>query len=142
MNFLNNNVQYTERKRTRLCAHQDTEEKLHEMFVVYTNSTYMRPNKHPKDESVQILAGAADFVFFDQDGKVTDVLQMGDQHSGKPFYVRVPKEIYHTMLMRTERSHPPRGAVGAISQGQYDDFRAMGSARDRCARYREFQCAG
>ena len=112
VNFLNNNVQYTERKRTRLCAHQDTEEKLHEMFVVYTNSTYMRPNKHPKDESVQILAGAADFVFFDQDGKVADVLQMGDQYSGKPFYVRVPKEIYHTMLMRTERVTLHEGLSG------------------------------
>lgn len=112
MNFLNNNVQYTERKRTRLCAHQDTEEKLHEMFVVYTNSTYMRPNKHPKDESVHILAGAADFVFFDLEGNVTDVLEMGDQQSGKPFYVRVPKEIYHTMLMRTERVTLHEGLSG------------------------------
>src|SRR3984957_14201297 len=112
MNFLNNNVQYTERKRTRLCAHQDTEEKLHEMFVVYTNSTYMRPNKHPKDESVHILAGAADFVFFDQNGNVTDVLQMGDQRSGKPFYVRVPTGIYHTMLMRTERVTLHEGLSG------------------------------
>jgi cupin fold WbuC family metalloprotein len=112
MSFLNDNVQYTERKRTRLCAHQDTEEKLHEMFVVYTNSTYMRPNKHPKDESVHILAGSADFVFFDQAGNITDVLQMGDQASGKPFYCRVPKEIYHTMLMRSERVTLHEGLSG------------------------------
>ena len=57
-------------------------------------------------KSVHILDGAADFVFFDDNGAVTDVLQMGDQRSGKPFYVRVPKEIYHTMLMRTERDPP------------------------------------
>jgi cupin fold WbuC family metalloprotein len=112
MRFLNDNVQYTERRRTRLCAHQDTEEKLHEMFVVYTNSTYMRPNKHPKDESVHILAGCADFVFFDQAGSVTDVLQMGDQASEKPFYCRVPKEVYHTMLMRSERVTLHEGLSG------------------------------
>ena len=112
MSFLGDNVQSTERKRTRLCAHQDTEEKLHEMFVVYTSSTYMRPNKHPKDESVQILAGSADFVFFDPDGNVTEVLQMGDQASGLPFYCRVPREVYHTMLMRSERVALHEGLSG------------------------------
>ena len=39
------------------------------MFVVYTSSTYMRPNKHPKEESLHILKGYADFVFFDQEVK-------------------------------------------------------------------------
>jgi cupin fold WbuC family metalloprotein len=112
MGFLGDNVQFTERKRTRLCVHQNTEEKLHEMFVVYTSSTYMRPNKHPKDESVQILAGSADFVFFDPEGNVTEVLQMGDQASGLPFYCRVPREVYHTMLMRSERVTLHEGLSG------------------------------
>jgi cupin fold WbuC family metalloprotein len=110
--FLNNNVQYTERKRTRLCAHQDTEEKLHEMFVVYTNSTYMRPNKHPKDESLHILDGFADFVFFDQKGNVTDVLQLGSLGSGRPFYCRVPRDTYHTVLIRSERLTIHEGLSG------------------------------
>src|SRR5215470_5415673 len=54
INFLRNNVETTVRQRTRLCAHKGPEDGLHEMFVVYTNNTYMRPNKHPKDESLHI----------------------------------------------------------------------------------------
>jgi cupin fold WbuC family metalloprotein len=100
--FLQSQVESTERKRTRLCAHRSPEESLHEMFVVYTGSTYMRPNKHPKEESLHILKGYADFVFFDQQGDVTDVLQLGEPSSGRPFYCRVPRDTYHTVIMRSE----------------------------------------
>lgn len=100
--FLESGVHFNERKRVRLCAHQSPEESLHEMFVVYTDSTYMRPNKHPKDESLHILKGHADFVFFDRQGNVTEVVQLGDPQSGRPFYCRVPRETYHTLLMRSE----------------------------------------
>jgi cupin fold WbuC family metalloprotein len=101
--FLQNNVRATSRQRTRLCTHQGPEDRLHEMFVVYTNSTYMRPNKHPKEESLHIFDGYADFVFFDQVGNVTDVVQLGALSSGRPFYCRIPRDIYHTVLIRSER---------------------------------------
>lgn len=103
IDFLRNNVETTIRQRTRLCTHKGPEDGLHEMFVVYTDNTYMRPNKHPKDESLHILGGAADFVFFDNDGKVTDVVQLGDAASDRPFYCRVPREVYHTVLIRSKR---------------------------------------
>jgi len=113
IDFLQSKVQSTERKRTRLCAHRSPEESLHEMFVVYTDCTYMRPNKHPKDESLHILEGHADFVFFDQDGNVTDLVQLdGDRSSGKPFYCRVPQDTYHTVLIRSERLVIHEGLTG------------------------------
>ncbi len=110
--FLRENVEKTVRQRTRLCTHKGPEDGLHEMFVVYTNNTYMRPNKHPKDESLHILGGQADFVFFDNDGNVTDVLQLGNAASGRPFYCRVPREIYHTVLIRSERLAIHEGLSG------------------------------
>jgi cupin fold WbuC family metalloprotein len=112
IDFLQDNVQSTERKRIRLCAHQSPEENLHEMFVVYTSSTYMRPNKHPKDESLHILKGLADFVFFDQQGNVTEVVQLGELSSGRPFYCRVPQDTYHTVLMRSDRLVIHEGLTG------------------------------
>jgi cupin fold WbuC family metalloprotein len=114
--FLQNNVQATARQRTRLCAHQSPEESLHEMFVVYTNSTYMRPNKHPKEESLHILGGSADFVFFDQVGNVTDVVQLGALSSGRPYYCRVPRDTYHTVLIRSERLTIHEGLTGPFRQ--------------------------
>jgi cupin fold WbuC family metalloprotein len=112
VSFLRNNVETTVRQRTRLCAHKGPEDGLHEMFVVYTNNTYMRPNKHPKDESLHILGGCADFVFFDLKGNVTNIVQLGDAASDRPFYCRVPKETYHTVLIRSERLTIHEGLSG------------------------------
>lgn len=104
MDFLKATVNETRRKRVRLCAHPTTENTLHEMFVVYMDMTYVKPNLHlGKDESLHILEGAADFLFFDNDGKVIEVIPLGDYHSGRPFYCRVPASAWHTIIMRSER---------------------------------------
>src|SRR5208283_5741289 len=41
---LKNDVPLTRRKRIRILIHPGTEHALHEMFVVYTKATYVRPN--------------------------------------------------------------------------------------------------
>jgi len=102
--FLTQRVRESSRKRTRLCAHKSGEDKLHEMFVVYLNETYIRPNKHlGKDESLHILEGKADFVFMDEQGKIIDVVPLGDKATGRQFYCRIPESVYHTFLMRSPR---------------------------------------
>ncbi len=101
--LLQQRVQASERKRVRVCTHKDVEENLHEMFVVYVRETYIRANKHlGKDESLHIIHGAADFVFFDEHGKATDLVELGEYDSGREFYVRVPDSIYHTLIIRSE----------------------------------------
>lgn len=101
--FLRERVHRNARKRIRLCAHKETEDKLHEMFVVYVKETYIRPNKHlGKDESLHILEGVADFVFFDDEGNVTDVVPLGHYSSGREFYCRIPESVYHTLLIRSD----------------------------------------
>jgi cupin fold WbuC family metalloprotein len=103
MDFLKSVVPTTERKRIRLCAHKDLENGLHEMFVVYTNMTYVKPNKHiDKDESLHILEGEADFFFFDESGNITDIIPLGDYNSGRQFYMRVPAFAWHSMVMKTD----------------------------------------
>jgi cupin fold WbuC family metalloprotein len=103
MDFLKSQVHQTRRKRTRLCAHPGIENTLHEMFVIYTSKTYVKPNKHlNKDESLHILEGEADFIFFDEQGDITKVIPLGDYHSGRQFYCRVPAFAYHSMIMRTD----------------------------------------
>jgi cupin fold WbuC family metalloprotein len=138
IDFLQSNVQSTERKRTRLCAHQSPEEGLHEMFVVYTSSTYMRPNKHPKDESLHILKGYADFVFFDQQGNVTEVLQLGEPSSGRPFYCRVPQDTYHTVLMRSELLVIHEGLTGPFRRDSTTVFAPWAPLEDDMPGVRAF----
>lgn len=101
--YLKSEVYKTVRKRIRLCIHQGDDALLHEMFVVYTGMTYVRANLHVgKDESLHILEGEADFVFFDNEGDILDVVELGDKNTGKNVFVRVPVGVYHTIIMRSD----------------------------------------
>lgn len=103
IDFLKNHVHHTQRKRVRVCAHKDARDKLHEMFVCYVKETYVRPNKHiKKDESLHIIQGIADFIFFDEKGNVTNVVPLGDYHSGRQFYCRIPEPVYHTFVIKSD----------------------------------------
>ncbi len=103
INFLKNTVYQTPRKRVRICTHKHDEDKLHEMFVCYVKETYVRPNKHiKKDESLHIIQGVADFIFFDDKGTVTDVVPLGDYKSGRQWYCRIPESVYHTFVIKSD----------------------------------------
>lgn len=101
--FLEQTAKQSPRKVARFCAHRDSEETLHEMLIVHTGSAYVRPTKHPgNDESLHILKGAAQLVLFSEEGGVTDALPLGDQESGKAFYVRVPANTFHALVVQSE----------------------------------------
>lgn len=101
--FLKGRVHQTERKRIRLCAHRGKDEKLHEMFIVLSRKTYIRPHKHlNKPESLHVIRGSADAVFFDKSGKIIRVIPLGDYRSGKKFYYRIEEPAYHTLLIHSD----------------------------------------
>lgn len=103
LEYFKSEVYNTTRKRIRLCVHQSDDDLLHEMFVVYTGMTYVRANKHiGKDESLHILEGEADFIFFDDLGNVIDIVPLGAKSSNKNFFVRVPQGVFHTIIMRSD----------------------------------------
>src|SRR5262249_20918030 len=84
------------RRRTRLCAHQNTHDRLHEMLIVLGHGSYIRPHKHPgKTESFHIIEGRADLVFFNDDGGIWQVLTMGEYESGRTFYYRLCAPYFH-----------------------------------------------
>ena len=91
------------RRRIRLCAHPSINDLLHEMLIVHEKGTYVRPHKHlNKTESVHIIEGLVDVVVFDDDGKITDVIQMGDYKSGRVFYYRMQYPYFHTLLIHSD----------------------------------------
>lgn len=100
---LKTEVDNTAFKRNRLCTHSDVEDALHEMFIVLSKNTYIRPAKHlGKAESLHVIEGCADAVFFDESGKITKVVPLGDYASGNRFYYRISTPIYHTLLIKTD----------------------------------------
>ena len=103
IDFLKKELAASGRLRMRLCAHRSMDEKIHEMFIVLKKEGYVRPHKHSvKTESLEILEGRADAVVFDDAGKVLEVIKMGDYASGLQFYYRMPKPLYHTLLLKTD----------------------------------------
>lgn len=91
------------RERIRLCTHSGEDDLVHEMLIVHTAGTYVRPHRHlGKSESYHVIEGAFDFISFDDNGHVVQVIQMGDYSSGKAFYHRSADEAYHTLLIRSD----------------------------------------
>ena len=93
----------TARKRIRVCTHPDADDRLHEMLIVHAAGAYVRPHRHEgKSESMHVLEGEADIVFFDDEGEVNEVVPLGPYGSPRRFYYRVDTPIFHTLLIHSE----------------------------------------
>jgi|TARA_B100001964_G_C14244424_1_gene606670 cupin fold WbuC family metalloprotein len=101
--FLKANVKNTEKKRIRLCMHLNEKDSTHEMFIVLSNKTYIRPHKHlSKSESLHVLEGSADVIFFDNTGKITKIISLSDASSKSCFYYRINEPTYHTFIVKSD----------------------------------------
>lgn len=91
------------RKRIRLCAHPTVENSLHEMLILHTNETYVRPHKHlNKSESLHVVEGQADVVFFDEVGLIQKVVSLGPYAEGGMFYYRIEQPWFHTLVIYSD----------------------------------------
>jgi len=91
------------RGRVRICAHKSNDEPLHEMMIALAQGSYIRPHKHlKKSESFHIVEGEVDVVTFAEDGKVSEIIQLGPFGSGKDFFYRLSTPIFHTLLIRSK----------------------------------------
>lgn len=103
MHFLKARALKNPRGRARLCAHPGPDDATHEMLIALARRNYIRPHIHPgKVESFHIMEGIMTVVLFEDDGKILEVVPMGDYASGRTFYYRQQKPIYHTNLPESD----------------------------------------
>lgn len=89
--------------RSRICAHRDSSNALHEMIITLVRGSYIRPHRHlGKCESFHIIEGELDVVIFNDQGAVEDVVRMGPYGSERSFFYRMADPLYHTVIVRTE----------------------------------------
>ena len=101
--FLKTKALQNEHKRSRFCAHINSDNPVHEMIIVHLKNTYIPPHKHTnKSESFHIIEGSADILLFDEMGNITQLIKMGEYTSGKTFYYRIPDGIYHTLIITSD----------------------------------------
>ena len=103
LEWLKSVAQENGRKRVRLCAYPNIDDPLHEMFIVHTKNTYIRPHKHlNKSESLHVIQGMVDLVTFDETGNIDGVTKLGEFSSGRSFFHRIAEPRYHTLVISSE----------------------------------------
>lgn len=103
MNFIKDRAAENPRGRARLCSHLGPDDATHEMLICLGRQNDIHPHVHPgKVESFHIMEGLMTVVLFEDDGNILDVVPMGDYASGKAFYYRQQRPIYHTLLPQTD----------------------------------------
>ncbi len=103
LSFLKAQVLKTPRKRARICAHREGSDALHEMIIVISEASYIHPHRHVgKSESFHIIDGKADVVIFDDTGDIETVVELGPRGSGRHFFYRLSRPLYHTVVLRSE----------------------------------------
>lgn len=101
--FLKSEAAKTPRRRARVCAHPDVEDRLHEMLIVHAVGNYVQPHKHiGKSESFHIIEGRLRVILFDDEGTKTGDVEMGDLSSGRAFYYRLSEDRFHTVVPETD----------------------------------------
>jgi cupin fold WbuC family metalloprotein len=93
---------HSPRRRMRILTHRDVGDQVQEMLIAFRRGVYIPPHKHiDKSESFHIVEGMLDVVVFSDDGKVVDVIPMGDYQSGRVFFYRMADPAYHTLVVRS-----------------------------------------
>jgi cupin fold WbuC family metalloprotein len=89
-------------KRARLCAHQNTTDKVHEMLIGFYRDSYVRPHRHTsKIESFHVIQGKIEIVFFNEIGDIKQRILLGTLSSNLPFYFRSAALDWHTVLIHS-----------------------------------------
>ena len=102
--FLKVKANETSRKRIRLCMHNNHKDLFHEMIIVHPKGAYVRPHKHiNKCESLSVIEGEAHLIFFTQEGDVDEVVKLAEFRNNNQFCCRIPKDIYHTLIITSEQ---------------------------------------
>jgi cupin fold WbuC family metalloprotein len=93
------------RGRARILMHPNSDSGLHEMFVLYGNSTFIRANKHiGKDESVYLLSGVCDVILFSESGAIEDVIRLESNSSTHPNFILLPSDKYHSVIIHSQEA--------------------------------------
>jgi cupin fold WbuC family metalloprotein len=102
LDFVADGAKESPRQRARILCHLGNDSLMAEMFVAYGPETYVRPNKHKKDEAVFVVRGECHVVFFNDAGTVMEVFKLSTRGESLSYYCRLPYGIYHTVIMQRD----------------------------------------
>ena len=102
LNFLSNKAKLNKKKIIRLCVHKSKKDKIHQMFIIHPKDYFVKPHRHSKDEAMFVLSGLADIIIFGIKGEIKKIIKMGNLQSGNFFYYKLPKNTFHTLIIKSK----------------------------------------
>lgn len=91
------------RRRCRLCFHRGPGSPQQEMLIVMHRDSYVRPHRHSdKVETFTVIEGHCEALLFDEAGRVTETIPMAPFPQGGRFFYRMPPDLFHTLIFRSE----------------------------------------
>lgn len=86
-------------RRARINLHHQSDNLVQEMVIALCRDTLIRPHRHiGKTESLHAIQGRTRIVFFDNYGRITRKICIGDIGSGFPVLYRISSPEWHTVL--------------------------------------------
>lgn len=88
---------YKNKNDLRICLHQKSIDKHHDMIILQQKKNYYKPHKHLfKGETYHMIVGSMKCILFNNYGKIKKIVTIK-----KNEIFRVPKNTFHTMLPLT-----------------------------------------
>ncbi len=135
-------------RKSRLCTHKNVDSLIHEMIIVHTKDTYVRPHKHiNKIESFHVVEGLAKAVIFNEEGKIVKVSALGNYSSGRNFYWKFEAPYYHALIIESsffvfhEITNGPFSksetifAPWSVEEGQPSEAKFMHEVRNKANKF-------
>ena len=75
------------------------------MFIIFPKNHFCLPHKHPTEESLLVIKGLADIIIFKNNGKIKNIIKMGDLRTGRIFFHKLranQPEKYWLLLLSFE----------------------------------------
>ena len=90
-------------KKSRVCTHLNSSNKIHEMIIFHKKGAYVRPHKHlNRFESFNLIFGEIDIILFNYMGNPIKKITMGTYSTGKIFYYKMQKPFFHTLIIKSD----------------------------------------
>jgi UDP-glucose 4-epimerase len=103
IDFIKSQAAQSVKRRARIRFHKELDAPVQEMIIAARSDGYIIPHKHDlKSESFQMIEGEMDVLIFNEGGALTEVIEMGGDVFNRKIYCRIPENLFHTIIIRSE----------------------------------------
>ncbi len=131
------NTKQSSTGRFRHCLHQSHQDKIQEMIIGISSSSYCRPHSHPKgvSESYSIIEGILLVLFFDQNGSVSEKVTLSKESTR---VLRINSSMIHMPLALSEVTIYHETLTGPFQKNEIVNYASWAPSEERTIEAQEY----